>query len=107
MTQKIIYSHKLYNSWQRRSAGQLKQEHERLDYIWFMYNSVECKNSVDIVSFLYLEQIIKVYTLSWLDYVKHSLQAGGLIETLDRTKSSVKRGREVDKREDNERMRRT
>lgn len=38
MTQKIIYSHKLYNSWQKRGAGQLKQEHERVDYIWFMYN---------------------------------------------------------------------
>ncbi len=49
MTQKIIYSHKLYNSWQKRGAGQLKQEHDSLDYICFMYNSVECKNSLDIV----------------------------------------------------------
>jgi len=62
MTQKIIYSHKLYNSWQKRGAGQLKQEHERVDYIWFMYNSVECKNSGDIVFFLYVEQITEGYT---------------------------------------------
>lgn len=49
MTQKIIYSHKLYNSWQKRGAGQLKQERERVDDIWFMYNSVECKKSLDTV----------------------------------------------------------
>lgn len=33
-----------------------------MDYIWFMYNSVECKNSVDILCFLYVEQMIKGYT---------------------------------------------
>lgn len=62
MTQKIIYSHKLYNSWQKRGAGQLKQEHERVDYICFMYSSVECKNPGDRVFFVYVEQIIKGYT---------------------------------------------
>lgn len=50
MTQNIIYSHKLYNSWQERGAEQLKQDHERVAYIWYMYSSVECKNSGDIVT---------------------------------------------------------
>ena len=62
MTQKIIYSHKLYNSWQEGGAGQLKQEHERVDDIWLMYNSEACKKSVDMVCFIYSEQIIKGYT---------------------------------------------
>lgn len=95
MTQKIIYSHKLYNSWQKRGAGQLKQEHERVDYIWFMYSSVECKNPGDIVCFLYVEQIIEGYTFN------HGLQetfieGWGLIETLDNKKlgEEDKRGRQ-------------
>lgn len=75
MTQKIIYSHKLYNSWQRRGAGQSKQEHERVDHIWFMYSSVECKNSVDIVAFS-INRLLKVTLLSCLDYKKHSLKVG-------------------------------
>lgn len=66
MTQKIIYSHKLYNSWQKRGAGQLKQERERVDDICFMYNSEACKKSVDMVCFLYAEQIIKGYTFFFL-----------------------------------------
>lgn len=56
MTQKIIYSHKLYNIWQKKGAGQSK--HEKVTCIWFMYSSVECKNSGDAVCFLYAEQII-------------------------------------------------
>lgn len=37
MTQKIIYSHKLYNSWQKRGVRQSKQERERADggYVQF------------------------------------------------------------------------
>lgn len=95
MTQKIIYSHKLYNSWQRRGAGQSKQEHERVDHIWFMYSSVECKNSVDIVCFLY-KQIIKGYTFIMVGLQETFIEGWGLIETLDNKKQSEegKRGRQ-------------
>lgn len=55
MAQKIIYSHKLYNIWQKRGIGQLKQEHERVACVCFMYSSVECKNPGDIICFLFIE----------------------------------------------------
>lgn len=73
MTQKIIYSHKLYNSWQKRGAGQLKQEHERVAYIcFFMYNSEECKNFGSIVCFLYVEQITEGYTF-YRDWITRNI----------------------------------
>lgn len=96
MAQKIIYSHKLYNSWQKRGAGQLKQEHERVDYILVMYNS-ECKNSGDIVCFLYVEHIIiKGYTFIMIGLQETFIGGWGLIETLDNKKQSEegKRGRQ-------------
>lgn len=94
MTQKIIYSHKLYNSWQKRDAGQLKQEHEIVDYIWFMYSSVECKNSGNIVCFLYVEQIIKGYTFIMIGLRETFIEGWGLFETLDNKKQSEEGRRE-------------
>lgn len=55
MAQKIIYSHKLYNIWQEIGVGQLKQEHERVACVRFMYSSLECKNPGDIICFLFIE----------------------------------------------------
>lgn len=56
-----------------------------------MYNSVKCKKSGDIVCFLYVEQIIKGYTLIMVRLQETFIEGWGLIETPDDKKQSEER----------------
>lgn len=59
-----------------------------------MYNSVECKNSVDIVCFLY-KQNIKGYTFIMSGLQETFIGSWGLIKTLNKKQSAEgKRGRQ-------------
>ena len=59
-----------------------------MDYISFMYNSVECKNLCDIVCFLYVEQIIEGYTFIMIGLQETFIEGSGIIETLDNKRQS-------------------